>query len=116
MVIRRDAHHLPVATQTDTEVMMSGKIIPAIVAAMLVAGTAAASAQAPSAEGAGTTIGEGFTGPSSFFGGPGFYYDYVPGPGYNDYAPGPGYNDYAPGPRHPRRGRVEGTQPGKSGW
>jgi hypothetical protein len=83
---------------------MSCKIIP-VVAAILLGGTLAALAQAPSAEGAGGR-GGAYAGYSGHRGAPyGYtdergYYDYAPGPGpsYYDYAPGPGYYDYRPGP------------------
>jgi hypothetical protein len=116
MVIRRDAHHLLVATQTDTDAKMSGKIIPAIIAAVLLAGTAAASAQSPSGQGAGSIASDALAGRAGISGGPGFYYNYAPGPGYYDYAPGPGYYDYAPAQGHHRRARVESAQPGRFGW
>jgi hypothetical protein len=94
---------------------MSRKIIPATIAAMVLAGTAAAFAQSPSGQDAGSIASDAL-GHSGYSGGSGFYYDYVPGAGSYDYAPGPGYYDYAPGPGHHRRARVESAQPGKSGW
>ncbi len=88
------ANYLPVATETDMEVNMSGKIIPAVVAAVLLAGTAAASAQAPSAESAGSGVGA-FSTYSGYQG----YYDYAPAPSVNGFAPGR-YYDYAPAARY----------------
>lgn len=64
---------------------MSGKITPAIVAALLLAGTMVASAQAPSAEGAGDYVGA-FSGYSGYSGNRSFLYDYAPG-----YAPPSSY-------------------------
>ena len=69
---------------------MSGKITPAIVAALLLAGTMVASAQAPSAEGAGDYVGA-FSGYSGYSGNRSFLYDYAPGYGNargSDYSPG----------------------------
>jgi hypothetical protein len=90
---------------------MSGKIVPAVVTAILLAGTAAASAQAPSAEGAGAIVG-GFSAYSGDYGYQG-YYNYAPAysgdysyQGYYNYAPagrydsvtrGRNHNDYEPG-------------------
>lgn len=85
---------------------MSGKIIPALVAAVLVVGTAA-SAQSPSGQDAGNIASDGLAAHSGYSGGPGSYYDYAPGPGYYDYTPGRG---------HSRRARIESAQPGKFGW
>jgi len=84
---------------------MSNKIVSAMAAAILLAGTAMAFAQAPSAEGVGRG-GGAYAGYSGHRGAPyGYtderrYYDYAPAPGpsYYDYAPGPGYYDYRPGP------------------
>ena len=74
---------------------MSGKIIPAIAAVMLLAGTAAASAQAPSAEGAGNIVGA-FSAYSGDYGYQG-YYNFAPAyQGYYNYAPGARYNGLAP--------------------
>jgi hypothetical protein len=100
---------------------MSCKIIPAVVAAILLGGTLAASAQASSAEGAGGR-GGAYAGYSGHRGAPyGYrdergYYDYAPGPGpsYYDYAPGPGYYDYAPGPY--LFGRGLDVELGAPGW
>jgi hypothetical protein len=79
---------------------MSGKIITAVAAAILLGSTAIASAQTPASPLPHHYWGNGYydyyTGPAVTFGfgvGPGYY-----SPGYYDYAPGyyaPGY--YAPG-------------------
>ena len=74
---------------------MSGKIVPAIAAAMLLAGIAAASAQAPSAEGAGNTVGA-FSGYSGDYGYQG-YYNFAPGTRNNGSAPGRTRDSYEPG-------------------
>jgi hypothetical protein len=63
---------------------MSSKIIPAIVMAILFAGTAAASAQSPSAEGAGNITGA-YSNYTGYSGGRGYLYDYAPN---SDYSPG----------------------------
>ena len=77
---------------------MSGKIVPAVVTAILLAGTAAASAQAPSAEDAGNIV-SGFSANSGDYGYQG-YYNYAPAysgnnayQGYYNYAPVGRYND-----------------------
>jgi hypothetical protein len=78
---------------------MSGKIITALAAAVLIGSTAIASAQTPAAPLPHYYWGNGYNdyygGPSVTFGlgvGPGYY---GPTPGY--YGPAPGYYDYAPG-------------------
>jgi hypothetical protein len=71
---------------------MSGKIIPAIVAAILLAGTVAASAQSPSAEGAGGV--SAYSDFSGYSGNGGYIYNYAPA--YNS-APRSGFSDYNPG-------------------
>ena len=73
---------------------MSGKIIPAMVAAILLAGTAVASAQAPSAEGAGDELGAAF---SNYYSGYQGYYNFAPGPYGYGLAPGRNSNNYSPG-------------------
>jgi hypothetical protein len=93
---------------------MSNKIVSAMAATILLAGTAMASAQAPSAEGAG-----GNAGAYSDYSG---YQGYNNEPGYSDYAPGPRYYDYAPRLGHDNHGRaaVRGSrsnaQSGAAGW
>ena len=74
---------------------MSSKIVPAIVTAILLAGTAAASAQAPSAEGAGNIVG-GFSTYSGDYGYQG-YYNYAPVGRYNGLTRGRNGNNYEPG-------------------
>jgi len=74
---------------------MSGKIVPAIAAVMLLAGTAAVSAQAPSAEGAGNIVGaySTYSGDYGYQG----YYNFAPGARYDRLAPVRNHNDYEPG-------------------
>ena len=74
---------------------MSGKIVPAIVTVILFAGTAAASAQAPSAEGAGSIVGSypAYSGDYGYEG----YYNYAPAARYNGFASGRNRNNYEPG-------------------
>jgi hypothetical protein len=71
---------------------MSGKIIPAIVTAILLAGTMAASAQSPSAEGAGNV--SAYSDFSGYSGNGGNLYAYAPA--YNS-APRSRFSDYNPG-------------------
>ena len=93
---------------------MSNKIVSAMAAAILLAGTAMAFAQAPSAEGAGGSAGAY----SDYSGYQGSNYE----PGYSGYAPGPRYYDYAPRLGHDNhsraavRGSRSNAQSGPASW